>query len=99
MSGSNIPAPDFDIEIKRGGTASLKYEARQSMFGAADVVPLWVADMDFAAPAAVTQALSRRAAHPIYGYTVYPESLYESLIGWLKQRHGWEVRQIGRAHV
>ena len=93
MSGSYIPVLDFDIEIKRDGTASLKYEARQSMFGAANVVPLWVADMDFAAPAAVTQALSRRAAHPIYGYTVYPESLYESFIGWLKQRHGWEVRR------
>ena len=93
MSGSHIPGLDFDIEIKRGGTASLKYEARQSMFGAADVVPLWVADMDFAAPSAVTQALSRRAAHPIYGYTVYPESLYESLISWLKQRHGWEVHR------
>jgi cystathionine beta-lyase len=91
LSGSHIPVLDFDIEIKREGTASLKYEARQSMFGAANVVPLWVADMDFAAPAAVTQALSRRAAHPIYGYTVYPESLYESLIDWLKRRHSWEV--------
>jgi cystathionine beta-lyase len=93
LSGSHTPGIDFDIEIKRGGTASLKYEARQSMFGAADVVPLWVADMDFAAPPVVTQALSRRAAHPIYGYTVYPESLYESLMDWLKQRHGWEIRR------
>ena len=63
------------------------------MFGAADVIPLWVADMDFAAPAAVTQALARRAAHPVYGYTIYPESLYESLIDWLRRRHGWEVHR------
>ncbi|MCC2682078.1 MAG: Aminotransferase, class [Nitrosospira multiformis] len=63
------------------------------MFGAAEVIPLWVADMDFAAPAAVTQALSRRAAHPVYGYTVFPDSLYESLMGWLRCRHGWEIER------
>jgi cystathionine beta-lyase len=64
---SSIGNQDFDKEIDRTGTASLKYDKRQSMFGAAGVIPLWVADMDFAAPAAVTQALSRRAAHPVYG--------------------------------
>jgi cystathionine beta-lyase len=63
------------------------------MFGAAGVVPLWVADMDFAAPAAVTQALSRRAAHPVYGYTVFPDTLYESLVDWLRRRHGWEIER------
>lgn len=86
-------ACDFDREIDRAGTNSLKYEARETMFGAADVIPLWVADMDFAAPSGVTRALSERAAHPVYGYTVYPESLYQSLQGWLKQRHGWEVQR------
>jgi cysteine-S-conjugate beta-lyase len=84
---------DFDKEIDRTETASLKYDKRQSMFGAAGVIPLWVADMDFAAPVAVTQALSRRAAHPVYGYTVFPDSLYESLIDWLRHRHGWEIER------
>jgi cystathionine beta-lyase len=82
---------DFDRIIDRSGTASLKYDGRQGMFGAPDVIPLWVADMDFAAPAAITRALGQRALHPIYGYTLYPESLYDSLIAWLKRRHGWEV--------
>lgn len=56
-------------------------------------MPLWVADMDFAAPAAVTEALTARACHPIYGYTLFPDSLYESLINWLKMHHGWEVQR------
>lgn len=84
---------DFDREISRTHTASLKYDARQSMFGEPGVIPLWVADMDFAAPPAVTQALSQRAAHPVYGYTVYPDNLYEALIAWLKRRHGWDIRR------
>jgi cystathionine beta-lyase len=84
---------DFDKNINRAGTASLKYDARQSMFGAAEVIPLWVADMDFAAPPAVTRSLARRAAHPVYGYTIYPESLYESLVAWVRQRHGWKVHR------
>ncbi|SFU58365.1 MalY/PatB family protein [Nitrosospira multiformis] len=90
---SSIGNQDFDKEIDRTGTASLKFDKRQSMFGAAGVIPLWVADMDFAAPVAVTQALSRRAAHPVYGYTVFPDSLYESLIDWLRRRHGWEIER------
>lgn len=81
----------FDREIDRSGTFSTKYDARQAVFGHADVMPLWVADMDFAAPVAVTDALRARAAHPIYGYTQAPDSAYAALINWLKQRHGWEV--------
>lgn len=84
---------DFSRDINRSGTASLKYDGRQSMFGAAEVIPLWVADMDFAAPPAVTEALAARAAHPVYGYTIYPDSLYQALIHWLRQRHGWEVQR------
>ncbi|MDO9365822.1 MAG: pyridoxal phosphate-dependent aminotransferase [Methylotenera sp.] len=84
---------DFDRVITREATASLKYDARQDVFGCADLIPLWVADMDFAAPPAVTNALTERAAHPIYGYTSYPDSLYDALISWLKRRHGWEVER------
>ena len=80
---------NFDLEINRTKSSSLKYDGRQGMFGNTEVIPLWVADMDFAAPIAVTKALSERATHPIYGYTLYPDSLYESLIEWLKQHHGW----------
>jgi cystathionine beta-lyase len=84
---------DFDRIISRSGTSSFKYDGRMEIFGTDDVVPLWVADMDFAAPAVVRDALAERAAHPIYGYTVYPESLYEALIAWLLKRHGWKVER------
>lgn len=83
---------DFDREIPRDGTASVKHDGRASYFGTADVAPLWVADMDFAAPEAVTRALQQRAAHPVYGYTLYPDSLFAALTAWLKKRHGWEVQ-------
>ena len=84
---------EFDRVIPRSGTSSFKYDGRMEFFGTNDVLPLWVADMDFAVPAAVRDALSARAAHPIYGYTVYPESLYEALIVWLQKRHDWKVER------
>ena len=84
---------DFDHDIPRNGTNSVKHDGRASYFGTPDVLPLWVADMDFASPEAVTRALQERAAHPIYGYTQYSESAYEALLVWLKKRHGWEVQR------
>lgn len=84
---------DFDRVIDRQGSASFKYDARQSIFGRDDVIPLWVADMDFATPPAVTRALTERAKHPVYGYTDFPESLYDALIHWLKHRHGWDIKR------
>lgn len=84
---------DFDQLINREGTASFKYDARQSLFGRADIIPMWVADMDFAAPPAVTRALTERAKNPIVGYTDFPDSLYDALINWLKHRHGWAIKR------
>lgn len=87
------PDFDFDREISRSGTHSVKHDGRAGYFGTLDVLPLWVADMDFAAPPAVTKALAERAAHPVYGYTFYPDELFDALIGWLKKRHGWAVER------
>lgn len=84
---------DFDQHIAREGTDSLKFDARLATFGRADVQPLWVADMDFAAPPAVQRALAQRAAHPVYGYTVHPDALYDALIAWLAERHDWQVQR------
>ena len=84
---------DFDQLIERNGTASVKFDGRTGYFGTADVTPLWVADMDFAAPPEVTAALASRAAHPVYGYTLYPEAAYQAVIDWLQQRHGWAVER------
>jgi cystathionine beta-lyase len=84
---------NFDQEIPRSGSNSVKHDGRAAYFGTTDVLPMWVADMDFASPDAVTMALANRAAHPLYGYTFYPESTYEVLIEWLKKRHNWEVQR------
>ncbi len=84
---------DFNSVIPRNRTSSLKYEARGHFFGKEDVLPLWVADMDFAAPEAVQNALAQRAAHPVYGYTIFPKSLFDSLILWLDKRHDWSIER------
>lgn len=84
---------DFDRVISREGTSSVKYDARQAIFGRADVMPLWVADMDFASPGCVTDALVHRANHPVYGYTQAPESLLDALVSWLEARHGWKIQR------
>ena len=82
---------DFDREIDRSGTFSVKHDLRQAMFGTSDVIPLWVADMDLPAPEAVTRALISRAQHPVYGYTLPSEGLFEALIDWMGVRHHWKI--------
>jgi cystathionine beta-lyase len=72
----------FDQPVSREHTCSVKFDARKAVFGTEDVIPVWVADMDFAAPEAVTRALRERAEHPVYGYTLFPDSLYQSMIDW-----------------
>ena len=84
---------DFDSYISRNGTASVKYDTRVDNFGRSDVIPLWVADMDFAAPKAVQNALIARATHPIYGYTTDSESLYEALKSWYSKRYNWTINR------
>ncbi len=82
---------DFDTPIDRAGTHAVKYELRRSKFGRDDVLPLWVADMDFAAPACVQEALAARASHPLYGYTVTPPEALAAIADWQRARHGWQV--------
>ncbi len=90
---------DFDTVLDRRHTHSLKWDQCDTLYGLPDVIPMWVADMDFAAPPAVVDAVSRRAAHGAYGYASTPESFWESAIGWLRDRHGWAVERqwLGRA--
>ena len=83
----------FDQPVQRENTCSVKFDARKAVFGREDVIPLWVADMDFPAPEAVTRALEDRARHPVYGYTLFPESLYQSVIEWFEHQHGWTIER------
>ncbi|NPA36858.1 MAG: putative C-S lyase [Chlorobi bacterium] len=83
---------DFDRIIDRSGTDAYKLELREKTFGKPDVIPLWVADMDFAAPPSVVNAIRERASHPVFGYTVRTERFNNAIINWLKNRHNWEVK-------
>lgn len=83
----------FDQVFSREGTCAVKFDARRAVFGREDVIPLWVADTDFAAPQAVTDALVARARHPAYGYTLFPDSLYESMIHWFREHHDWTIQR------
>lgn len=82
---------DFDTPIDRTGTACEKWDGRLAKFGRADVIPLWVADMDFAAPPCVQEALAARLAHPVFGYSYPQASLFEALYGWFARRHQWRI--------
>ncbi|WP_331352421.1 PatB family C-S lyase [Cellvibrio sp. UBA7671] len=84
---------NFDQEIQRENTHSVKFDGRQQYFGTTDVSPLWVADMDFAVPECVTRALQERINHPVFGYTLYPESIYQSIIDWFQRRHQWTIER------
>ena len=90
MGAQDLSSP-FDEVFSRENTGSVKFDARKAVFGREDVIPLWVADTDFAAPEAVTQALVQRAQHPAYGYSLFPDGLYQSLIDWFRARHNWTI--------
>ena len=83
---------NFDTPVNRRGTASEKWDLLEQKFGGKDILPLWVADMDFRAPAPVIEALKKRVEHGVYGYTMRTASYYQSIVGWLKKRYGWETK-------
>lgn len=84
---------NFDEIINREGTHSIKYALREKLFGNKDALPLWVADMDFRTPDFVMDAIRERASHEVLGYTIRPESFYESIINWNRRKHGWEIKR------
>ncbi|MEC9319170.1 MAG: PatB family C-S lyase, partial [Pseudomonadota bacterium] len=81
----------FDEIIDRQHTSTVKFDARKAVFGTDDVIPLWVADMDFSSPPEVIEAIKTRVDHGVFGYAVYPDSLYESQIDWCQQRFDWAI--------
>jgi len=84
---------DFDRIIDRRNTRSMKWDCRERTQLEPDVIPLWVADMDFPAPPAVVEAVTRRAEHGIYGYPIGSRSFSTAVADWLKSRHGWDVKK------
>lgn len=90
---------NFDQIIKRTGTSSVKWDETTSVFGYGDVLPMWVADMDFQCPNEVTAAIKEKAEHGIYGYTSVPLSNREAVQRWLKKRHDWNVEKDWLSYI
>ena len=84
---------DFDSIIERRGTGALKTDALQQRYGNAGLLPLWVADMDFATPPFIVDALKKRMEHPIFGYTVEPDDFWPCVQDWILEHHGWKVER------
>lgn len=84
---------NFDEIIDRNGTNCLKVDALQERYGSSDLIPLWVADMDFKAPPAVIDAIIKRAQHGIFGYTRPSQEYHDSIRNWLDKHHDWQIKQ------
>lgn len=83
---------NFDEIIDRSGSGDLKHEALLPRWGRNDLLPLWVADMDFATPDFVVDALKARLSHPIFGYTIEPADYRPTIIDWNESHHGWKIK-------
>ncbi|KIY20543.1 MULTISPECIES: MalY/PatB family protein [Mesobacillus] len=83
----------FDKVVDRNQTYSIKWDALDKVFGREDILPMWVADMDFLPPKAVLDALKERIDHGIFGYTFVPMSVTEAIQDWMKQRHDCEFKK------
>ena len=83
----------FDAVVDRSGNHSAKYDERKKKFGTEDVIPLWIADMDFKTAQPIIDALKARAEEGIWGYTARPDSYFEAIRGWQKRRNGWDIDQ------
>lgn len=82
---------DFDQIIDRHGSGAIKYDDLRVTFGSEDLIPMWIADMDFAVCPEITETLKHRMSHPIYGYSSPAESYWQSILDWLDHRHGFKV--------
>ena len=84
---------NFDELIDRRNTGAVKTDLCKKMFGTDDLIPLWVADMDFRTPDFIIDAINNRCKHPILGYTVPDEEYFNSIIRWIDARHGWKLER------
>ncbi len=83
----------FDKIVDRRKSGDLKHGVLQERYGRSDLLPLWVADMDFETPPFITEALRQRLDHSLFGYTVTPDELWTTIIQWTYEHHQWEVQR------
>ena len=84
---------DFDKIVDRVGTGAVKTDALESMFGSSDLIPLWVADMEFETPDFITDALKKRLDHSLFGYTVVPSDMWTTVADWIYNHHQWKIEK------
>ena len=84
---------DFNEIVPRKDTDCVKYDNVKEIFGTDDIIPMWVADMDFETPDFIREALIERMEHPVFGYTAEPEDYRPAICDWVSQQHGWDIRK------
>jgi cysteine-S-conjugate beta-lyase len=84
---------NFDEIIDRKNTSCIKWDYAKEFLGEGDLLPMWVADMDFKTPDFIVDAVKERAQHEIYGYSMRPAGYYQSIVDWMKNRHQWEIEK------
>ena len=90
---------NFDEIINRRGTNCVKYDGLKEAFGNADLTPLWVADMDFATPDFIIDALKKRCEHPVFGYTFASEAYYRAIIEWVNYKYNWKIEKEWLSYI
>ena len=83
----------FDKELNRKGTSCIKWDMTESIWGKKNLLPMWIADMDFATPKFFTDALIKRVDGGVLGYGCRPQKWYDAIIAWFKDRYGWEINK------
>ncbi len=83
---------NFDEVIERSNTASVKYDLRKMFFGTEEVIPMWVADMDFKTPPFILDSIKERAEHHVLGYSFRPPEYYNAIVNWLQRHHNWIIK-------
>ena len=90
---------DFDKIIDRTGTDDLKHGVLQERYGDANLLPLWVADMDFETPQFITDALRKRLDHSLFGYTMMPEGYWQHIAQWIEDHHQWRPKEEWMTYI
>lgn len=96
---------NFDEIIDRRNTESAKWKALKQLYGREDIIPMWVADMDFKSPPEVIQNLKERADHGVFGYSMIDDNYFDSFVNWVKKRHElniskeWIITADGVVHA
>ena len=84
---------DFDRIVNRAGSGDIKHMDLQRDFGRSDLIPMWIADMEWETPHFITEALRQRLDHSLFGYTKTPPDYWAVISRWIRDHHQWDVQE------